>query len=153
MKMYRKVLLALSALALSASLHAADKALIDQGRYLVKVAGCNDCHSPGYMATAGDVPEADWLTGESFGWRGPWGTTYATNLRLSLQRFTEDEWLEYAKNLRARPPMPWFSLNVMKDRDLKAIYQYVRHMGPAGSPSVAYLPPGEEPKPPYALFP
>lgn len=141
------------ALLIASATAVADRELVEQGKYLVKVAGCNDCHSPGYMAKAGDVAEELWLTGESFGWRGPWGTTYATNLRLSLNRMSEQEWLHYARKLRARPPMPWFSLNVMKDSDLRAIYHYVRHLGPAGPASVAYVPPEQEPRPPYALFP
>jgi hypothetical protein len=49
--------------------------------------------------------------------------------------------------------MPWFNLNIMKDEDLRAIYQYTRHLGPGGKPAPAYVPPDKEPNPPYALFP
>lgn len=126
---------------------------VQQGRYLVKIAGCNDCHTPGYLPTEGKVPEEQWLTGDSFGWHGPWGTTYATNLRLRMQELSEEEWVSYAKTLKARPPMPWFALNAMKDTDLQAIYQFTKHLGGAGSKSPAYLPPGQEPQPPFATFP
>ena len=132
---------------------ATDAVSINQGRYLVKLGGCNDCHTAGYLLSEGKVPEEQWLQGDSFGWRGPWGTTYATNLRLRMADFTEEEWLTFAKQLKARPPMPWFTLNQLKDEDLKAIYHYVRHLGSAGSPAPAYLPPGEEPHTPFALFP
>ena len=54
----------------------ADLKSLDRGRYLVKIAGCNDCHTRGYAETAGKVPEKQWLTGDQLGWRGPWGTTY-----------------------------------------------------------------------------
>ncbi len=54
---------------------------VTQGRYLVMMSGCNDCHTHGYMQLEAKVPESDWLTGESVGWYGPWGTTYAINLR------------------------------------------------------------------------
>jgi hypothetical protein len=37
--------------------------------------------------------------------------------------------------------------------DLRAIYQYVKTLGPAGEPAPAYLPPGVEPKGPVARFP
>ena len=47
--------------------------------------GCNDCHTAGYMQKDGQVPETEWLTGDSMGWQGPWGTTYAANLRLLFQ--------------------------------------------------------------------
>src|SRR5262245_23109438 len=78
------------ALALGMATAAASESATDleRGRYLVKIAGCNDCHTPGYLLSAGQVPEALWLTGDSFGWRGPWGTTYATNLRLKMQQFS-----------------------------------------------------------------
>lgn len=143
----------LACLATSSNAKQTSGGLIERGKYLVKIAGCNDCHTPGYLMSAGQIPEALWLTGDRFGWRGDWGTTYATNLRLRLQGFTEEEWLAYAKSLKARPPMPWFTLNQMKEDDLKAIYQYVRHLGPAGQESMPFVPPGREPNPPFALFP
>jgi len=127
--------------------------LIERGRYLVKIAGCNDCHTPGYMMQNGKVPEAQWLTGDTFGWRGPWGTTYPINLRLYMQALTEDEWLKNAATLQARPPMPWYVLRDLTRDDLRAIYRYIRHLGPAGQPAPAWVPPDQEPKPPYATFP
>lgn len=126
---------------------------INHGRYLTEIAGCNDCHTAGYLLSEGKIPEAEWLLGDTFGWRGPWGTTYAPNLRLIAADMSEAEWITMAKSLKARPPMPWFNLNKMKDEDLKALYQYIRHLGPAGKVAPAYLPPDQQPDPPYALFP
>jgi hypothetical protein len=105
------------------------------------------------MEKSGKVPEKDWLTGDSFGWRGPWGTTYAVNVRLYMQGMTEDEWLKKATTVETRPPMPWWVFREMTRDDLRAIYRYVRHLGPAGQPAPAYVPPDKEPKPPYATFP
>ena len=130
-----------------------DSNSLERGRYLVRIAGCNDCHTPGYLLSEGKTPEELWLTGDSFGWRGPWGTTYATNLRTLVQSLTEEQWIQLAKTLKARPPMPWFNLNKMADEDLSAIYQYIRHLGPGGEAAPAYVPPDQEPNPPYALFP
>ena len=130
-----------------------DPQAVDRGRYLVTIAGCNDCHTPGFMQSDGETPEALWLTGDAFGWRGPWGTTYAPNLRILVQNLTEDQWVMLAKNLRARPPMPWFNLNRMKEEDMRAVYQYIRHLGPGGKPAPDYVAPDREPPPPYALFP
>jgi mono/diheme cytochrome c family protein len=124
--------------------HAAGVDPIERGRYLVMIAGCNDCHTAGYAESAGEVPESDWLKGDSLGWQGPWGTTYATNLRLRLADMTEDSWVAFARNLRTRPPMPWFGLDKMTDEDLRAIYAYIRKLGPAGEPAPLYLPPGEQ---------
>ena len=126
---------------------------IERGRYLARIAGCNDCHTPGYAQTGGNVPEASWLTGDALGWRGEWGTTYAPNLRLYMQHISEEQWVNIARHLETRPPMPWFALRDMAEEDLRALYRYVRHLGPAGKAAPAYLPPGETPRGPYVQFP
>jgi mono/diheme cytochrome c family protein len=59
-----------------------DDPLVERGRYIVKIADCNGCHTTGYAASGGEVPEADWLLGDQVGFSGPWGTTYPPNLRL-----------------------------------------------------------------------
>lgn len=128
-------------------------ALVERGRYLVRIAGCNDCHTPGYAERGGEVPEAAWLRGDRLGWRGPWGTTYPINLRLYMSGMTEAQWLATARAVRSRPPMPWFALRDMTDDDLRAIYRFVRSLGPAGGPAPAYLPPGQTPSGPYVQFP
>ena len=69
------------------------------------------------------------------------------------QKLSEDEWVNLAKTLTSRPPMPWFNLNRMSDVDLRAIYAFVHQLGPAGDPAPAYVPPDHEPVPPYAVFP
>ena len=126
---------------------------VARGRYLVQIAGCNDCHTPGYMQAAGKVDEKLWLTGDVLGWRGPWGTTYATNLRIALNAMSEAQWLQTAKTMQPRPPMPWFNVRLMQDDDLKAIYRYVKSVGAAGKPAPAYLPPDKVPPQPFAQFP
>ena len=130
-----------------------DKSMVEKGRYLSRIAGCNDCHTEGYLLSEGTVPEAQWLTGNSLGWRGPWGTTYGANLRLFVNGLSEEQWLTTARQLKTRPPMPWFTLNTMKEADLRALYLFIRSLGPAGQPAPAYVPPGQEPTTPYALFP
>jgi mono/diheme cytochrome c family protein len=130
-----------------------EKQLIERGQYLVKVSGCNDCHTPGYLPNNGNVPVELWLTGDNFGWNGPWGTTYGANLRLFMKDMTEQQWIQVAKTMRRRPPMPWFNLNTMNDDDLRAIYHFVRSLGDAGKPAPAYVPVGQTPNPPYATFP
>jgi mono/diheme cytochrome c family protein len=132
---------------------AASDRLVARGRYLARIAGCNDCHTPHYMEKSGNVPESEWLTGSAFGWRGPWGTTYAINLRLYVQGMSEEEWLKTAATVETRPPMPWWVFRQMDRGDLRAIYRFIRHLGPAGTPAPAYVPPDREPKPPYATFP
>ena len=80
----------------------------------------------------GKVPETQWLTGDQLGWRGPWGTTYPSNLRLYMQKLSEGQWIKIAKSVRYRPPMPWFALRDMTTQDLRAIYMFVKYLGPAG---------------------
>jgi mono/diheme cytochrome c family protein len=126
---------------------------VDKGRYLSKIAGCNDCHTAGYLPSEGNVPENLWLTGDTFGWSGPWGTTYGSNLRLLINELTEKEWIEFATTLKNRPPMPWFNLNAMTHDDLRAIYQFIRYLGPDGKPAPDYVPAGQEPAGPHAIFP
>ena len=128
-----------------------DAAAVNRGRYLVTVSGCNDCHTHGYLPANGKVPEQDWLTGSPVGYQGPWGTTYATNLRLVLSRMTESQWLEHARKERL-PPMPWFNLARMTDADLKAVYAFVRSLGPAGVAMPAYVAPGGKVGTPYFVF-
>ncbi len=140
--------------ALAASATAGGKAdEVSRGRYLVTTSGCNDCHTPGYIATEGKVDEKLWLTGDALGWAGPWGTTYAPNLRLLLADMTQHEWLTHVRTFKPRPPMPWFNLRAMTERDLKAIYAYTRSLGPGGGPAPAYVPPGQKAKGPVVQFP
>jgi len=130
-----------------------EKALVDRGRYLVSIAGCNDCHTPGYAQAAGNVPESSWLTGDRLGWRGPWGTSYALNLRLYMANMSEKQWLHRVATMQSRPPMPYFNLQAMTERDQRALYHYIRALGPAGEPAPAWMPPDKLPPMPYAQMP
>jgi mono/diheme cytochrome c family protein len=78
---------------------------IARGRYLVTVAGCNDCHTPWKMGLEGPepdmsrmlsghpqdaslppapkLPEGPWavaVAGTNTAWSGPWGVSYTANL-------------------------------------------------------------------------
>jgi mono/diheme cytochrome c family protein len=122
---------------------------IERGRYLISVGGCNDCHTPGFMVDPFAVPESEWLTGVPVGWRGPWGTTYAANLRRRVQEMSEQEWVTLLKTRKAMPPMPWFSVSRLKDADSRAVYHYIRSLGPKGEHVPKYLPPQQDPATPY----
>jgi len=130
----------------------AQQADVARGRYIALIGGCNDCHTAGFPQKGGEVPEAEWLLGNPVGFRGPWGTTYPTNLRLTLSKMTEPQWVAYAKKLRARPPMPWFNLNKMSEADLRAFYHFVKGLGAPGKPAPDYAPPSAEPKTPFIVF-
>lgn len=130
-----------------------DPEKVERGRYVVSISGCNDCHTSGFAQSAGNVPESKWLSGDSLGWKGPWGTTYPTNLRRLLASLSEDQWVHLARNMQSRPPMPWFNLRFMSDEDLRAIHHYVRFLGPSDDTVPDYVPPDREPPPPYVIYP
>jgi mono/diheme cytochrome c family protein len=137
----------------SARRDGAEQGMIERGRYLMRIAGCNDCHTAGYAQSGGNVPEAQWLTGDALGWSGPWGTTYPANLRLVIAGMSEQEWIQRARAAKYRPPMPWFALRDMSEADLRAAYRYIRSLGPAGKPAPAYVPPGDKAAGPVVMFP
>lgn len=127
--------------------------LIERGRYLVKISGCNDCHTEGFMESGGNIPEQEWLKGSRRGWHNESGTTYATNLRLLLSQISERQWLKKARTMRTKAPMAWYRLMEITDDDLSAMYRYIYALGPAGEPVPAALPAGVTPPEPYLYFP
>jgi mono/diheme cytochrome c family protein len=125
----------------------------ERGRYLVEVAGCNDCHTAGYAMAPDQVPQSAWLTGDAQGWNGPWGTSYPSNLRLLLPKLSEEQWIQLARNANYRPPMPNRALHLMEEDDLRSIHRFVAQLGEAGQPAPAALAPGQKPSGPVVLFP
>jgi mono/diheme cytochrome c family protein len=138
-------------LGFQSNLYASNDA-VAHGEYIIRITGCNDCHTPTYAAKGGNIPTSQWLTGSAIGFKGPWGVSYPANLRLLMQNLTEDQWVNFAKNLQARPPMPWFTLHMITDLDLRATYQFVKSLGPAGTQSPNFVPPGGEIKTQYIDF-
>ncbi|MCB1956099.1 MAG: c-type cytochrome [Rhodocyclaceae bacterium] len=129
---------------------AADPA-VERGRYLVAVGGCNDCHTPGFAQHGEAVPEADRLVGGVVGFSGPWGVSYPANLRLQASASAEAEWMRRAR-AGGRPPMPWSALQAMTDEDLRAVYRYLRQLGPAGVAAPTAIAPGEPIPTPHFVF-
>ncbi|NUP54934.1 MAG: cytochrome C [Gemmatimonadaceae bacterium] len=122
------------------------------GEYLTIVGGCNDCHTQGWSESDGKVAPADRLAGMNVGFRGPWGTSYGKNLRTIVQRQTEDRWVQVlttADGGDGKPPMPWWNTRQMSDRDLRAMYRYIKSLGPKLNGVPRSLPPGKEPSGPY----
>jgi mono/diheme cytochrome c family protein len=122
------------------------------GEYLTLVGSCNDCHTQGWAETQGKVPPADRLAGLNVGFRGPWGTSYGKNLRTVVQRQSEDHWVEVLRTSDGgdgKPPMPWWNTKEMSERDLRAMYRYIKSLGPRPSGVPRSLPPGKEPSGPY----
>ena len=123
--------------------------LLARGEYLVRIAGCNDCHTPAYAERGGEVPKQEWLVGSPLGFNGPWGTTYAANLRMKVAEMDEAGWLKYTADLRTRPIMPDFAIRAMHEDDRRALYRFIKSLGPGGQKAPEYLPPGQTPPLPY----
>jgi mono/diheme cytochrome c family protein len=140
-------------LSLAASASGQASGDIERGRYLVVIGHCNNCHTANYTERQGDVPETEWLMGNRVGWRSAAGTTYPTNLRIYFANVTEEAWLQVARSMRSRPPMPWWSVRDTSDQDLRAIHRYIRSLSPLGQPAPAFLPPERMPPPPYVQLP
>lgn len=125
---------------------------VEEGRRMVKLAGCNDCHTPRYGEMNGEVPEKDWLTGVPVGFKGPWGTSYPSNLRTMVQTFKEKPFIKHVRTRKYLPPMPGYVFAAMTDKEIGAIYAYLKHLGPAGDKTPVNLPPNQNPKGPYIYF-
>jgi hypothetical protein len=125
---------------------ASTAATIARGRALVVYGTCNDCHTTGWRDTDGAVPVSRWLTGSAVGFRGWWGTSYPTNVRLDFQVMSVDRWIQAVRTRAGHPPMVWQDLRQLPVTDLRAIYVFVKSLGPAGAPAPAAVEPWREPK-------
>jgi mono/diheme cytochrome c family protein len=122
------------------------------GEYLTIVGSCNDCHTQGWVESKGTIPPADRFAGLNVGFRGPWGTSYGKNLRTVVQRQSEDHWVKVlttADEGDGKLPMPWWNTAKMNERDLRAMYRYIKSLGPNPRGVPRGLPPGKEPTGPY----
>jgi hypothetical protein len=122
------------------------------GEYLTIVGSCNDCHTQGWVESQGKIPPADRFAGMNVGFRGTWGTSYGKNLRTVVQRQSEDHWVKVLTTSDegdGKPPMPWWNTKLMSERDLRAMYRYIKSLGPRANGVPRALPPGKEPAGPY----
>lgn len=125
---------------------------VARGRQMTIVGGCNDCHTPGYSQSGGKIDPSKALIGVPVGFQGPWGTTYAVNIRDYIKNMTEDGFVQFAKTFKARPPMPYYNVNAMDEADLRSIYRYIKSLGDPGQPMPKALPPGVTPTTPYEVM-
>ena len=126
-----------------------EAARIERGRHIVRIAGCNDCHTPGFMQNP-KVPEDQWLTGTAVGWRGPWGTSYPSNLRRHLAAWQDPAaWIQMVRSREGLPPMPWPNLHAMTDEELTSVYAYIRSLPVIGEVMPAPVPPDQTPATPW----
>ncbi len=121
--------------------------LIARGRYLVVAAACNDCHTPHWRESDGNVPVSDWLVGNRVGLRQAWGTDYPANLRLLFAHMDESAWLFEVQTRGGR--MQWHDIRHLTLDDQRAIYRFIHGLGPKGAQAPDSLPADREPDTPY----
>jgi Cytochrome c len=107
---------------------------VKRGEFLVRVAGCRDCHTP--QKNGQPIAGLD-LAG---GWpmRGPWGTVASANITpdaSGISYYDEALFLDvihtgYVKARKLAPIMPWWVFRGMTDEDLKAAFAYLRTVPP-----------------------
>jgi mono/diheme cytochrome c family protein len=142
-KLFAIVLAGMSqAIAFAGNAGRAKSEQIERGRYVVRLGGCNDCHTPGYSESGGLIPESKWLVGSPLGYQGPWGTTYPANLRSYFSRVGEDEWVTAARVMQSRPPMPSYTLHGISEPDLRAMHAFIASLGTVGVEAPRFVSPG-----------
>jgi cytochrome c553 len=125
----------------------------EAGAYLLIVGSCHDCHTPNWVESGGKTSKDSLMTGRGLGFKGPWGTDYAKNLRAIADRQGEDHWVHSLKTSDdgdGNLPMPWHNTAKMSDEDLRAMWKYLKSLGTAQGERVPRsVNPGKEPSSPY----
>jgi mono/diheme cytochrome c family protein len=125
---------------------------MERGKYLVTIAGCNDCHTPGFLFGAPDFERT--LAGSEMGWSGPWGVSYPSNLTPDVETGI-GAWsdADIERVLRSgikrdgspvAPPMPWPEFAHFTPEDLAAVIVYLRSLPPVRHKNLSRVPPGQK---------
>jgi len=138
----RTLLAAVAALTMTAPLmpaDAADPAAIARGKYLVGIASCHDCHTPGYFLGKPDM--ARFLGGSEVGFEIPGlGVFHGPNLtpdkETGLGGWTDAQILTALQkgttpNGRMLAPiMPWHAFANLTPQDAQAVVAFLRSIPP-----------------------
>ena len=145
--------LALVALSSTAAV-AADPAAIARGKYLVTIASCHDCHTPGYFLGKPDM--ARYLGGSDVGFELPrLGIFHGPNLtpdkETGLGNWTDAQVLK-ALQTGTRPDgrvlapiMPWHAFAQLTKQDADAIVAFLRSVPPVSHKAPGPFGPTETP--------
>ena len=140
--MIRHLAFASAGLALSIAGAAAQDVSVDFGAHIATIGGCHDCHTVGYNESGGQVDANVALMGSPAGFEGPWGKTFAKNLRLTVKDMSEDDWVKFSDTFQAAPPMPWYNVHAFTDVEARSLYQYIKSLpGDLGEQAPEALPP------------
>lgn len=120
--------------------------MIERGKYLVTIAGCNDCHTPGYFLGKPDMKS--FLGGSDVGFELPGlgvfvGRNLTPDKETGLGNWSIDQIVTaLQKGLRPdgrelAPIMPWRAFAHFTKRDARAIAMYLKTI-----PAVSHAVPG-----------
>lgn len=148
-----------AAVALAAGLAAtatlADDTRIARGEYLVTIAGCNDCHTPGYFLGKPDM--ARYLAGSDVGFEIPGqGVFVGSNItpgdETGIGKWTEAQIVAAIRTGQTpegetlAPIMPWQAFAGFSDEDAMAIAAYLKSIDPVRHAVPGPFAPGEKVK-------
>lgn len=103
--------------------------------------------------TAAQISKGTAATFDETTWVGPWGKSFAANITsdsTGIGLWSEDQFMNCLRNglykgLRASrplmPPMPWQDYSQMSDKELKAIFAYLKSTKPVHNVVAEYQPP------------
>lgn len=112
-------------------------------------------HPQGLSLPAAPAPQGPWAwggAGSNTAFWGPWGVSYAANLTpdtaTGLGRWDSDQFVRAMKTGRhlgagrpIAPPMPWQAFGQLDERDLRAIFAYLRTQPAVSNAVPAYQAP------------
>jgi len=135
----RTFVAAVAALCAPLTAHAADPAAIQRGKYLVAIAGCNDCHTPGYFLGKPDM--ARYLGGSEVGFELPGlGVFHGPNLTpdktTGLGNWTDAQIItalqkgQRPDGRMLAPIMPYHAFANLTPQDAQAIVAFLRSIPP-----------------------
>lgn len=153
--MYRKAacltLIGAAVFALQSLPARADEAEIARGKYLVTIAGCNDCHTPGYFFGKPDMGR--FLGGSEVGFEIPGlGVFVGPNLTpdpTGLGDWTNEQIVTALQTgmrpdgRQLAPIMPWHAFANLTKEDVTAIAAFLKSIPPVSNEVPDPVGPGE----------
>jgi mono/diheme cytochrome c family protein len=110
---------------------------VKHGWYLVRIAQCNDCHTPN---DEHGNPRTDMMFGGGARMKGAWGDVVTPNITPDPSGISHYDEVVFIKTIRTgrasggvrqlNPLMPYSYFRNMTDDDLKAIFAYLRTIKP-----------------------
>ena len=150
----------LPALALALLLAPAARAedAVARGAYLVRVMGCNDCHTPGVFLGKPDFSKA--LAGSDVGFEVPglgihWGPNLTPDKETGLGTWTEQQIITaFTQGItpdgtRLIPTMPYADFVALTPQDRHAVAAFLMSLKPIHNAVPKPVKPGEKPMNPY----